>query len=67
MARRRQDHDHEEAARYGFRWGQLDVIRNAEFLGRKSLSILTDSQEIEIAVSAKGQRIRVYRNGKELT
>ena len=53
--------------RYGFRWGQLDVIRNAVFLGRKSLSVITDSQEIEIAVSAKGHRIRVYRDGKELT
>ena len=67
MARRRQDHSHEEAMRYGFRWGQLDVIRNAVFLGRKSLSVITDSQEIEIAVSAKGHRIRVYRDGKELT
>ena len=67
MARTRSDYSDDNAFRYGFRWGQLDVIRNAEFDGKKSLSVITDSQEIEIAVSPKGQRIRLYRNGQELT
>ena len=64
MARIRSNED--DAQRHGFRWGQLDVIRNMEYRGLRSLSILTDHAEIEIGVSAGGQSIRVWKNGKEL-
>ena len=64
MARIRSNED--DAERYGFRWGQLDVIRNMEYRGLRSLSILTDHAEIEIGVSAGGQSIRVWKNGKEM-
>ena len=64
MAHERSSEEHAE--RYGFRWGQLDVIRNMEYRGLRSLSILTDHAEIEIGVSAGGQSIRVWRDGKEL-
>ena len=64
MARIRGDQD--DAERYGFRWGQLDVIRNMEYRGLRSLSILTNHAEIEIGVSAGGQSIRVWKNGKEM-
>ena len=64
MARIRGNEDNAE--RYGFRWEQLDVIRNMDARGIKSLSILTDHAEIEIGVSAGGRSIRVYRDGKEL-
>ena len=64
MARTRSNED--DAERHGFRWGQLDVIRNMEYRGLRSLSILTDHAEIEIGVSAGGQSIRVWKNGKEM-
>ena len=64
MARIRSSED--DADRHGFRWGQLDVIRNMEYRGLRSLSILTDHAEIEIGVSAGGQSIRVWKNGKEM-
>jgi hypothetical protein len=67
MARNRRERNEANADKFGFRWGQLDVIRNAEFNGKKSLSVLTDWAEIEIGVSDKGHRIRVYKNGRELT
>ena len=65
MARKRKKTDY-EAEKYGFRWGQLDVVRNMEYRGLRSLSIVTDHAEIEIGVSAGGRSIRVYRDGKEL-
>ena len=55
-----------EARQYGFRWGQVDVVRNMEYRGLRSLSIVTEHAEIEIGVSAGGRSIRVYRDGKEL-
>jgi hypothetical protein len=64
MARKRGNED--GAMRHGFRWGQLDVIRNMEYRGLRSLSIVTDHSEIEIGVSAGGQSIRVWKNGKEM-
>lgn len=66
MPRKRYEQE-ADAERYGFRWGQLDVVRNMDYRGLKSLSVLTDFAEIEIGVSAGGRSIRVFKNGKELT
>lgn len=57
----------EEAAQYGFRWGQLDVVRNMEHYGAKSLSVETEYARITIYVSPGGRSIRVWKNHEELT
>lgn len=55
-----------EAERYGFRWGQLDVIRNMDYNGIKSLSVLTDHHELQVGVSAKGHSIRIWLDNKPM-
>lgn len=57
---RRQFHTDADAARYGFRWGQLDVVRNCEFGKTKSVSVITDSHELSVAVSPLGRSVRVW-------
>jgi hypothetical protein len=56
----------EEAAQYGFRWGHLDVTRNMEHRGGKSLSVETDYQRITVYVSPGGRSIRVWKNHEEM-
>lgn len=56
----------ENAAQFGFRWGPLDVVRNMEYRGRHSLSVLTDTHEVEVGVSAKGHSVRVWLDGVEM-
>lgn len=59
--------DNDNAAdQYGFRWGQLDVVRLAEFKGTRALSIRSDFGSIEVYVSPTGRSIRVWRDGDEL-
>lgn len=63
---RRKFHTDADAARYGFRWGQLDVIRNCEFRQAKSLSVISDSHELTVAVSPQGRSIRAFLDDVEL-
>lgn len=56
----------EEAERYGFRWGQLDVVRTMEFRGTKCVTIETEFNNVQIYVSPGGRSIRVWRDGEEL-
>lgn len=68
MAKRstRRRHTDSEAAQYGFRWDNVDVIRNLEYRGTKSLSVITDHRELQVGVSPQGRRIRVWMDGTEL-
>lgn len=58
--------DAREAGQYGFRWGQLDVVRLIEYRGNRALAIRTDFGEVEVYVSPTGRSIRVMREGVEL-
>lgn len=64
---KRERKSEEEAARYGFRWGQLDVTRAMEFRGQKCILIETEFDIVQVYVSPKGRSIRVWHNHKELT
>ena len=56
-----------DAERFGFRWGQLDVVRLADLpQGGRAIEVSTDYGRIEIYVSKTGRRIRVFGAGKEL-
>ena len=48
MRGKRPRHSAEETRQFGFRWDQLDVVRNMEYRGLKSLSVITDHGYIEI-------------------
>lgn len=63
---RRSHHTDADAERYGFRWGNVDVSRNLEYRGRKSLSVITDYLELEVGVSPQGRRIQVWLDHTEL-
>ena len=52
---------HEDASRFGFRWGPMDVIRAAHVDDKGySLEIVTDHQRMQIYVSEAGRVIRAY-------
>jgi hypothetical protein len=63
---KRTDPEGNEVWKYGFRWGQLDVVRHMEYRGVKNLGVETDHTSVEIYVSKGGRSIRVFRDGKEL-
>lgn len=55
---------------YGFTWGAAEVTRLFEIDGRVSFQVTTEAgRRIEIYVSPKGQRIRVFNKEtrRELT
>ncbi|AKJ72327.1 hypothetical protein BH787_gp21 [Gordonia phage GMA4] len=52
---------------YGFTWGPMSVERNCEYRGLRSLSVRTDSHVLQVGVSAKGNNIRVWLDGRELS
>jgi hypothetical protein len=57
----------QDATQFGFRWGQMDVLRLGEFpSGHKVIGVETDFGDLQIYVSKTGRRIRVFRDGKEL-
>jgi len=59
--------DDEECKAFGFRWGQVDVIREAGLPdGYKALMVETDFDMIQVYASGKGRRLRVFRGDKEL-
>ena len=46
---------------YGFTWGPMEVYRTAWVPGKgRSLTIRTDHASIQVAVSEKGRKIRVF-------
>lgn len=53
---------------YGFTWGQVEVTRLIALdTGHKALQIaVPGGQSIEVHISPKGKRVRVFRNGEEL-
>jgi hypothetical protein len=52
---------------YGFTWGPMDVVRYMEYRGRRVLGVETNGKRrLEVAVSPKGNNIRVWLDGKEL-
>lgn len=64
------DHEREspssEVAQFGFRWGQVDVIRAYDINGAKGIFVSTDSRRLEVYVSKGGRSLRVFRDGIEL-
>ena len=51
----------EEAARYGFRWGNWDVTRGAAWPnGGRTLMIESDHVRCQVALSPNGKAITVY-------
>lgn len=53
LKRRRWDNE-TEANRYGFRWGQVDVMRAASWRGGRVLVIATDRQILHVWVTPSG-------------
>lgn len=57
-----------DADPYGFTWGPMEVHRLVWVEGRgRVLSVKTDYDEVQILVSEKGRRIRVWHGSTELT
>ena len=53
--------------RYGFEWGPMTVTRMIELEGRgRVVGIDTANRRLQIHVSEKGQRIRVWLDGEQL-
>lgn len=52
---------------HGFKVGPVEVQNAMEYRGVRVLRVLTDSHELEIAISPKGNNIRVWRDGVPLT
>jgi len=64
--RNRKDRPADEADKFGFRWGPLDVIRIMEFQGSRCLEVSSDSGSVDVYVSKAGRSIRVFKDGKEM-
>lgn len=57
----------DRAYQFGFQWGPTWVTRIGHIAGRgRLLEIKTDHAKVEIWVSEKGRKVRVWRDGKEL-
>lgn len=57
----------QDSYQFGFRWGQVDVVRMSEFpSGHKVIRVVTDFDDLQIYVSKTGRSVRVFRAGKEL-
>lgn len=57
---------------HGFKWAQIEVERTTDFRRRgrtwRVISLLVNGERrLEIYVSPTGRRLRVFRDGKELT
>ena len=51
---------------YGFQWGPMEVARCIEHRGMVVITVKTSAgKQIDIAVSPKGQSIRVFGDGGE--
>lgn len=59
-------HTDDEAATYGFRWGQVDVTRAFEHKGHRSIYVDTDFHGLQIGVSPTGRSVRVWLDHKEM-
>jgi hypothetical protein len=44
----------QEASKYGFRWGAVDVVRAATHKGYRFLLIETERQAVQIAITPTG-------------
>jgi hypothetical protein len=52
---------------FGFDWGDVAVVRTAEFKGMKCLTISCNGNEVSVYVSPTGRSIRVFdRKSREL-
>lgn len=59
--------DHCAVTDYGFEWGPMTVLRIARVEGRGAvISVRTDHTDIQVLVSEKGRKIRVWRGNQEL-
>jgi hypothetical protein len=64
--RTRKDYTNDDAEQYGFRWGPMDVVRQAEFNGSHLVAVRSDYASVDIYVSKTGRSIRVFKDGLEL-
>jgi hypothetical protein len=52
---------------YGFKWGPAEIVRLIAVPGRgRVLSVKTDHAELQILISEKGRKLRVWRGNQEL-
>lgn len=56
----------DEAERYGFRWGPVDVTRIASDHRGRMLDIATEHRSITVWISNGGRSLRVYSGAREL-
>lgn len=56
----------DQVTQYGFTWGPMEVTRNCEYRGLRSLSVSTGTHTLQIGVSEKGHNIRAWLDHKEL-